>query len=306
MVPGLSFRQIEAFYWISRLGSFSAAAMRLNTSQPSISGRIRDLETVLGASLFDRSARKARLTPAGRNLVEVAERFVALGEELIERSNIDSEIGGVIRLGAADTAALTWLPGLVSNLSTQYPALAVELVVDLSLHLHEKLIEGEIDIAFMVGSAPGPDFQAVPIGEVRNAWMASPKLGFGNRLVSAEELAAFPVLTHSRGSHLHRSVQAWFESQGTRPQRLHGCSSLTTMIELTIAGLGVGVLPPILVKRAIADGQLMVIHTARPVKSNKFFAVFASRPPNKIARTIVEMAVRAARAHPAFKMSSSK
>lgn len=300
MIPGLSFRQIEAFYWISRLGSFSAAAMRLNTSQPGISGRIRDLEAVLGAPLFERSGRKAKLTPAGRNLVEVAERFVTLGEELLDRCNIDSEIGGVIRLGAADTAALTFVPSLMSHLSAQFPSLAVELVVDLSLHLHEKLIDGEIDIAFMVGAAPGPDFQAVALGEVRNAWMAAPSFGFRERPVSAAELAAFPVLTHSRGSHLHRSVQAWFEGQGARPQRLHGCNSLTTMIELTTAGLGVGVLPPALLQRAIAEGQLTVINTVRPIASNKFVAVFASRPPIKIARTIVEMAVNAARVHSAF------
>lgn len=300
MIPGLSFRQIEAFYWISRLGGFSAAATRLNTSQPCISGRIRDLEAVLGTALFERSARRTRLTPAGRNLVEVAERFMALGDELVERSNAEGDVGGVIRLGAADTAALTWLPGFMSSLSAQYPALAVELVVDLSLHLNAKLAEGEIDIAFMVGAAPGPDFQAIPIGEVRNAWMAAPSLGLHARLVRAKELAGFPVLTHSRGSHLHRSVQAWFESQGARPQRLHGCSSLSMMIELTVAGLGVGVLPPSLVERLLHDGQIAIVRTARPFASNKFVAVYANRPPNKIIRTIVDMAVAAARAHPAF------
>lgn len=302
MIPGLRFHQIEAFYWISRLGSFSAAAQRLNTSQPSVSGRIRDLETVLGAALFDRSARQARLTPAGRDLVEVAERFMALSEEFVERANIGADIGGVIRLGAADTAALTWLPTLMGRLSSRYPSLAVELVVDLSMHLQAKLMEGEIDVAFMVGGAPGPDFQAVALGEVRNVWMAAPKLGLGDRVVSGKELAGFPILTHSRGSHLYRNVLAWFDGQGVRPQRLHGCSSLSMMIELTMAGLGVGVLPPALVERAIRDGALTTIRTARAVKPNAFVAAYANRPPNKIARTIVDIAVRAARSHPAFKI----
>jgi DNA-binding transcriptional LysR family regulator len=61
----MNFRQLEALYWIVRLGSFHAAARHLKTSQPAISARIREMEQQLGVTLFDRSGRKVRPTPKG-------------------------------------------------------------------------------------------------------------------------------------------------------------------------------------------------------------------------------------------------
>ena len=52
MLAGITFRQIEAFYWIARSGSFSEAARGLNATQPGISNRIRELETLLKVRLF--------------------------------------------------------------------------------------------------------------------------------------------------------------------------------------------------------------------------------------------------------------
>ena len=68
-------RQLEALYWITRLGSFAAAARKLNTSQPAISQRIRDLERSLGVPLFDRSRRRAVLTPQGHEVAAGAEQL---------------------------------------------------------------------------------------------------------------------------------------------------------------------------------------------------------------------------------------
>ena len=184
MQARVTYRQVEAFHWIARSGSFSEAARALNATQPAISNRIRELEAMLGARLFERRGRgarragrrrrcAARLTPAGRDLLDVAERFVALGEEFVARAAPRSGVAGTVRIGAADTVALTWLPRLVAELSRRYPRLAVELTVDLSRDLRARLADGDLDIAFLVGPAPGPEFEEIPFGQVRNAWMAS-------------------------------------------------------------------------------------------------------------------------------------
>ncbi len=291
MLPGLTLRQIEAFYWCMRLGSFSDAASRLRSTQPGISSRIRDLEGLVGTALFERLPRGVRLTPAGRDLAEIAERFISLGDELVTRVRLHSQLCGTIRIGAADSIALTWLPALVSALGHQYPLLGVELVVDLSMHLQERLQDGIIDVGFMVGGLTGPDFVSLPIGRLQNAWMCSPLLSLPCEHLAPADLAAFPVLTHSRGSHLHRMVEAWFERSGTRPLRIQGCNSLSTMIKLTSAGLGLSVLPPSLVHREIAEGQLRVVACTEPLPPNLFVACWSSRPPTAIVRAVVDLAV---------------
>ena len=97
--------QLDALRWIARLGSFRAAAARLNVSQPTVSMRVRELERLLGAILFDRSGQRAVLTEAGRDLVRYAERILTLAEEMELRSAGAMTIDAPLRMGAADTFA---------------------------------------------------------------------------------------------------------------------------------------------------------------------------------------------------------
>ena len=81
----MNLKHLETFAWIARLGSFSAAAERLGTSQPAVSMRIAELERTLGTKLFDRAGRSARITPKGRELIDYAERILSLAS-VIKRS----------------------------------------------------------------------------------------------------------------------------------------------------------------------------------------------------------------------------
>src|SRR5205823_129596 len=150
---------------------------------------------------------------------------------------------GIVRVGAADTMAMTLLPALLAQVAKRHPDIDVELIVDLSVHLQARLCEGEIDVAFMVGEMGSPGYEARPRGAVENAWMCSANLKLPRRRLKPADLARQSVFTHSRGSHLHRTVTSWFEAAGVRPVRLHGCNSLPMMIKLTVAGLGISVLP---------------------------------------------------------------
>lgn len=292
MHAGISLRQIESFYWVARLRSFSGAALQLNATQPAISNRIRELETHLGLQLFARTGRSVSLTPEGRDFVDLAERFMELGDELTRRGRSGDSISGVLRIGAADTIALTWLPRLVADLSRRYPRLNVELFVDLSIHIQARLADGDLDIGFLVGTAPNADFVEVPLGRVANSWMCAPDLGLGGREVTPGELAQHPIVTHSRGSHLHRTIRDWFAGAGISKLRLHGCSSLASMIEMTAAGLGVAVLPPKMIRRLHGGGRLETIRTSRELPPTQFCCIYPDRAPSAIYDETIGIAHR--------------
>lgn len=292
MYAGISLKQIESFYWVNRLGGFSAAALQLNTTQPAISNRIRELETHLGYQLFTRAGRSVSLTPEGRDFVDLAERFIELSDELTRKGRAGDTISGVLRIGAADTIALTWLPRLVAELSRRFPRLNVELFVDLSIHIRAKLADGDLDIGFLVGTSPNADFVEVPLGHVANAWMCAPELGLAGRNVTAEELAAHPIVSHSRGSHLHRTIRDWFAEAGISKLRLHGCSSLASMIEMTAAGLGVAVLPPKMIRRLHGSERLKVVETSARLPPTQFCCIYPDRAPSAIYDQTIDIAHR--------------
>src|ERR1700738_1988125 len=122
--------QLEAVYWIAQLGSFRAAAAQLNLSQPTISMRVRELERHLGTTLFDRDSYRAQLTEAGREAVRHAARILTLASELEARMTREVVLKSPLRLGAADSFALTHLPALLSQLEHLFPAVRVDLQID--------------------------------------------------------------------------------------------------------------------------------------------------------------------------------
>jgi DNA-binding transcriptional LysR family regulator len=295
--PGVSLKQIEAFYWISRLGSYSAAADRLNTTQPAISNRMRDFEQALGAALFMPGVRRPRLTARGKAVLGISEQFLSLGQGLRRAAGAEQTLGGLVRVGAADTVALTWLPKLLSHLGEQYPLIDVELFVDLSINLQARLSARELDIAFLVGPISDPSIVTRPLGEVRNAWMCAPalraKLGTGP--LSPKALARCPVITHSRGSHLHQATLQWFDEFGQRPQRLHGCNSLATMIRMACEGLGLAILPIDMVREQVRKKELVVLSQAGAVPSNRFLSAHQATAFDPTVDLIAEQAYEMAR-----------
>jgi DNA-binding transcriptional LysR family regulator len=295
MFAGLNLKQLEAFYWVATLGGFSAAAERLNTTQPGISMRLRELEDRLGTPVFSRMRRGSRLTPKGRELLRLVEQLVEIDREWHSRLATTPALTGLVRVGAADTIAMTLLPNLLARLARQHPDLDVELFVDLSINLHARLHDGGIDVAFMVGEMGLPGYEAKPLGAVENAWMASPALRFPRRALHAGDLAGLPVFTHSRGSHLHRTVMDWFAASGQRPARLHGCNSLAMMIRLTIAGLGISVLPVPLLRDELAAKEIRRLNVETALPPNRFVVAYASTPVQPAVRAIVDLALADAR-----------
>lgn len=293
MFAGLNLKQLEAFYWVAHLGGFSAAAARLNTTQPGVSMRLKELEERVGAPVFDRShrGRGGRLTPKGRDLLRLVEQLVAIDREWQDRLGGAATLTGIVRVGAADTMAMTLLPSLLAQVAARHPDIDVELIVDLSVHLQARLREGEIDVAFMVGDMGSPEYEARPLGEVENAWMCSADLKLPRRRLQPADLARQPVFTHSRGSHLHRMVMNWFEAAGVRPVRLHGCNSLAMMIKLTIAGLGISVLPVPLLRQEMDAGLIKRIAVDAPVPPNRFVVAYAATPVQPAVRAIADLAL---------------
>ncbi len=238
---------LETFYWIVRLGTFHGAAVKLNVSQPAVSARIRELEASLGASLFDRVGRSVRPTPNGRKVFEYAERILSEVENLLQHAGTSPAVSGVVRIGAGELLARLWLPEMLVELQRRCPGLVVDVEVDVTVNLRQKLHQGDIDIAFLAGPIQGPDLKVAPLIEMEMCWVGAPPLIRPGRRISAERMAALPVITLPRVSFLHAQTHDWFAEQGLQPQKLHVCNSVALLTRLVALGLGVAVLPRMLV-----------------------------------------------------------
>lgn len=253
--------QLEALVWIARLGSFRAAARRLNISQPAVSGRIRELERQMGVAVIDRSLLRPRVTRRGTEIVRFAERMMYLSENLTALLSAKHDLVGTIRLGAADSFAMTHLSALLARIAELYPALHVELDIDYSANLDRKLQSAELDIAFLHAPTAGPTISIASLLDIELGWFASPSLKLPRRRLAPTDLVNVPVLTNPRPSHLYQTVSEWFGAAGLVAQRINTCNSLAIMQKLTVDGFGIAPLPCVMAESDLKRGRLRQLST---------------------------------------------
>jgi DNA-binding transcriptional LysR family regulator len=286
----VTLKQLETFYWVHRLGGFAAAAKHLHSTQSAVSMRVQDLEAALGVDLFDRNHRSARLTAKGQELVEYAGRMMALTTEIRHRVADPSAASGTIRVGVTEFIALTWLSGLVRAVNEAFPAVVLELDIDLTLTLLHKLQGGALDLVMLPGPVDEPGLANVPLGSVRFDWMASPKLGVPRAKLSPRDLQKWPILTLSSHSNLHKRFARWFGQAGTPLHRAHSANSVHVLAALTIAGLGASYLPRAHFAPQIEAGELQVLDVSPRMPDLDYFAVYDRRPLQPLAQAIAELA----------------
>ncbi|GHE20518.1 LysR family transcriptional regulator [Halomonas urumqiensis] len=285
----MNIRTLETFVWISRLGSFRAAAKRLYASQPSISARISGLEDQLGVELFDRVGRKVTLTAKGRELLTYAEKILVLHGEMLQVVAQPASIHGTIRLGVSETIAHTWLPKLIERVSDAYPAINLELDVDISVNLADKVINHDIDIAFLMGKITQPGIINKDLCRYSLVWVASPSLAIPDAPISLAELAKWPIITYPRRSEPYNNIRSLVDPMN-HSTRIHSSSSLSTIIRMTVDGIGVSALPREIVKQALDTGVLREFQVSASIPDLAFSAAYGSGPGSNVVQAVAELA----------------
>jgi DNA-binding transcriptional LysR family regulator len=253
-----SLTQLETLLWVVRLGSFRAAAQHLNLTQPAISVRMKELESAVGGALFMRSSYRARPTPLGREMAAHVEQVMVACEELEGRFGADDGLRGPVRIGVADTFAMTCLPELMRHIEKRLPKVRAEIRVDFSVRLDQSLKAGDLDIAVLTAPTPDPQVTVEPLIALELLWVASPRLALGKGPFRPADLAGLPIITNPNPSQLHTSITGWFAAAGVLPVRINTCNSLMIMTRLAREGAGISLLP-VSTLRAELEAQKLVI-----------------------------------------------
>ncbi len=291
----MDFRQIETFVWIAELGSFRAAADKLNATQPAISQRIAGLESSLGVRVFERGTRGIRLTEKGQELLAHAQHMLNLRTEMLRVAQQQRAIRGTLRLGVAETLVHTWLHTLINDLHVRYPDLVIELHVDTTNVLRTQLHTHQIDLAMLVDASHDPREYHVHLCDYDLAWVASPQLPLHGRQVSAQELAAYPIITYPAISLPYKRVHTALVQSGVKSPRMFGSASLSTIIHMTKKAMGPSVLAPALIQDDLNDGTLLLLDTPMPISPISFYAAWMDSQNSYRERTVATLASHIAR-----------
>lgn len=287
----LNIKRLETFLWIARLGSFAAAAHRLNSTQSTISVRIQELEQSLGVELFDRSHRAVQLTPKGVELLPMAEQLIDMVWSIQSTIGDNDLISGNIRIGVADLVALTWLGALVAAVRGEYPGVMLVIDVGLAVDLVGKLRRRELDMVLAPADTGPSEFESLFLGNVDFVWMASPSMALPTSTVTPAMLQGWPVVTLSEQSFHYNAVNKWFRQNGAKCERVITCNSVGVLISLIHEGMGIGLVPVPCVGTLIKERKLRILDTDPKTDPVPFYAITPLDAPLPLAEWIAHIAV---------------
>lgn len=286
----LSTRQAETMVWIAQLGTFERAAAHLATTQSAISKRVQELEATLGVPLFDRSLRKARLTPKGEEILEICRRMLALQDEVAAvKAGNPSKVKRRLRLGVTELGAITWLPELVAELRRRDHDIIVEPEVDIARNLCDHLLEGRLDLIVCPDVLNDSRVRTTFLADVELAWMAQPGSMPQKARLSLPELAHHPLLLQGTRSGAGSFVTRWLTEQGMRFERVLTADSMMAVVAMTMAGLGISYLPAQCFDELRNTGKLMRITTVPAIPAISYVAMHLQDHPSSFVSDLPEV-----------------
>jgi DNA-binding transcriptional LysR family regulator len=288
-------RSLEIFYWVARLGSFRGASERLHTTQPAVSQRVAGLEAELGTQLFDREARAVTLTPKGRDLFDYAERMLNLRGEMLRAIAAPSAMSGVLRLGVSETIVHTWLSRFIERVHASHPAITIDIEVDVSPNLRARLIDHEIDLAFLLGPISDPRVNNFDLCRYPLAFVASPALDLPEGPVSLSALLRFPLITYPKTARPYIMLREMMRGPGLPAPRIFGNASLSSIVRMTLDRIGISVIPPAVIRRELEEGTLRVVATEIEMPDLIFTATLPVAPEGSLAQPVAQLACEVAR-----------
>lgn len=282
--------QLRAFLEVSRSGGVHKAAERLNLTQPAVTARVKALEDALGAQLFDRAS-GMRLTKAGDALLGYAEQYQALGT-LIERDVAGpSGFAGQFRLGVSETIVQSWLPDFVQALRDAYPKLVIEIDVDISRDLRDRLLANKIDLALLMGPVSDYRVENIALPSFPLRWFRSSDAATWNPAQGAS------VITFARDTRPFRTLKESLLERYGPNVAMFPSSSLSACFRLVAAGLGVGALPEVLAKPYLARGEVEAFDLGWTPEALAFTASFVTGPGSAVGREAALLALQTAQSY---------
>ena len=294
----LTLKQMRYFEALALHGHFGRAADASGISQPALSMQIKDMEDDLGVKLFERAARQVRLTRFGEEFAPRVRDILRAVDEVedVARAAATNSLSGRLRLGVIPTIAPYLLPSLIGRLTVAHPTLDIHVRETLTPRLIDELSQGRIDAAIVALPVSEPAFEEVAIFD-EDFVLIRPDADADNPVPDAKDLARMKLLLLEEG-HCFRDQALAFCSMRSALQRdgLDG-SSLSTLVQLVGAGIGVTLIPEMAVSVETRSANVSVARFGAPRPKRTIGMIWRKTSPladqfHQIAKLVADAAMQ--------------
>ncbi|MGO4699504.1 LysR family transcriptional regulator [Paenibacillus sp. 2TAB26] len=244
---------LRIFQAVAREGSITKAAQMLNYVQSNVTTRIQYLEAQLKIPLFRRSNRGMALTPAGENLLGYADKILILMDEAVKSTQYSDQPAGPLRIGSIETTAVIHLTPLLAEYQSRYPDVNLSLTTGVTHALLQKVLDYELDGAFVYGPVDAPDIKHVAAFEEELVLISEPGKSDMNELLTK------PMLFFDVGCTHRAKAESFLRGTGLTTYQIMEFGTLAVILDGVSSGLGVSMLPRSSIAKA-EEKSIIVSH----------------------------------------------
>src|SRR5215831_7621012 len=283
----ITLRQLRYFDALARHGHFGRAAEACAISQPALSMQIKEMEEALGGVLLERNARQVALTRFGAELAERVRDILRAVDELGDFARASRDLlAGRLRVGMIPTIAPYLLPKVIANLKRMHPELDIHVREALTAKLIEELAEGRLDTAIVALPVSEPSLTEVALF-TESFLLVRPGEDEGKPVPGIDKLRDMRLLLLEEGHCFRDQALAFCNMRSSPPHETLDASSLSTLVQMVSAGIGVTLIPEMAVAVETRSAGVCVARLKNPQPSRTVGMVWRKTTP--LARQLMQI-----------------
>jgi LysR family transcriptional regulator, hydrogen peroxide-inducible genes activator len=275
----VTLRQLRYFDALAHHRHFGRAADACAISQPALSMQIREMEQAVGGTLIERNARQVTLTTFGEDLLRRVRDILRSVDELgdFARASRD-KLAGRLRVGMIPTIAPYLLPKVIETLARLHPELDIHVRETLTPKLIKEVAEGRLDTAIVALPVSEPSLTEVALF-TENFLLVRPGAAAGTPVPSSEMLREMRLLLLEEGHCFRDQALSFCNMQSSPPREVLDASSLSTLVQMVGAGIGVTLIPEMAVAVETRSAPVAVSRFKNPQPSRTIGMVWRKTSP---------------------------
>src|SRR5437016_3399321 len=283
----ITLRQLRYFDALARHSHFGRAAEACSISQPALSMQIKEMEAALGGVLLERNARQVALTKFGEELAQRVRDILRSVDELGDFARASRDLlAGRLRIGMIPTIAPYLLPEVIGNLKRMHPELDIHVREALTAKLIEELADGRLDTAIVALPVSEPSLVEVALFS-EHFLLVRPGEDEGTPVPSSKMLRAMRLLLLEEGHCFRDQALSFCNMQSSPPREVLDASSLSTLVQMVSAGIGVTLIPEMAVAVETRSASVSVARFKNPQPSRTIGMVWRKTSP--LARQLLQI-----------------
>jgi LysR family hydrogen peroxide-inducible transcriptional activator len=275
----VTLKQLRYFDSLARHCHFGRAAEACAITQPALSMQIKEMEEALGGVLLERDARHVGLTKFGEEVAQRVRDILRSVDELGDFARASRDrLAGRLRIGMIPTIAPYLLPTVIGNLTRMHPELDIHVRETLTPKLIQELAEGRLDTAIVALPVSEPSLTEVALF-AENFLLVRPAEHEGTPVPTGEALREMKLLLLEEGHCFRDQALSFCKTQSSPPREVLDASSLSTLVQMVGAGIGVTLIPEMAVAVETRSAPVSVARFKNPQPSRTIGMVWRKTSP---------------------------